>query len=142
MSKYTAQEYDLRMAATEEGLATAPVLDHWEKIEIAVKHGRKKVPVGIHSRLQEVHETLIDYSGSCSGWYSKTAVAGFSDILTAFGMFEQAELTPLYMSLTNRTESEVIVVKKIKADPTFTIDSPEGFVMWSVDFDFEDISKT
>jgi hypothetical protein len=142
MPKYTAREYDLRMATSEADLATAPVLDHWEKVEISTKQGRKKVPVGIHSRLQEIHETLLDYSGSCSGWYSKTAVAGSSDILTAFGMFEQAELTPLYLSLTNRTENEVIVVKKIKADPKFTIDSPEGFAMWSVDFEFEDISKT
>ena len=72
MTKYTADEYELRVATTELGLATAPALSGWDKVEPKVKQGRKKRPVGIGSRLQEVHETLLDYSGTVSGDYQES----------------------------------------------------------------------
>lgn len=142
MPKYTADEYELRVATTEAGLDSAPALSHWEHIEWSVGHGRKKVPVGIGSRLQEVHETLLDYSGSVSGWSVEGAVAGSADELTAFGAFQQGALTQLYVELKNKTSGAKYRLKKCKGDPAFTIDSPEGFAMWTWDFDFEDISKT
>jgi hypothetical protein len=142
MTKYTADKFELRLATTENGLDAAPALSSWESVDITVGHGRQKVPVGINSRLQEVYETLLDYSGSCSGWYDETAAGGSSDILTAFGMFQQAALTPLYMELKNKVTGTKEHYKKIKGDPSRTIDSPDGFSMWSVDFDFEDISKS
>jgi hypothetical protein len=40
---------------TEAGLDSASPLSGWESVEVNVKHGRQKVPVGIGSRLQEVH---------------------------------------------------------------------------------------
>jgi len=142
MVKYSAREYELRAATSEEGLDTAPALSGWESIEINVSHGRQKVPVGIGSRLQEVYETLLDYSGSVSGWYQESTLAGSSDELTAFGMFQQGSLAPLYIELKNKTTNSKIRLLKCKGDPALTIDSPEGFSMWSWDFDFEDISKS
>ena len=142
MTKYTADKFELRLATTENGLDTAPALSSWESIEWAAKHGRQKVPVGINSRLQEVYETLLDYSGSCSGWYDEAAAGGSGDILTAFGAFQQSALTPLYIEIKNKSTSAKIRLKKVKGDPSHTIDSPDGFSMWSVDFDFEDISKS
>ena len=142
MTKYTADEYELRAATTEGGLATAPALSGWEKVDVKVKQGRKKSPVGLGSRLQEVSVGLLDYSGSASGWYDETAAGGSADILTAFGMFEQADVTPLYLQLKNKKTSQAITLKKCTGDPVLDIKSPEGFAMWSWEFDFEDISKT
>jgi hypothetical protein len=142
MTKYTADKFELRVATTENGLDTAPALANWESIEWSVGQGRQKAPVGIGSRLQEVYETLLDYSGSVSGWYDETAVGGSADVLTAFGAFQQAALTQLYIEIKNKTTSSKIRLKKVKGDPSQTLSSPDGFSMWSVDFDFEDISKS
>ena len=142
MTKYTADAYELRVATTELGLATAPVLSGWDKVEVKVKQGRKKRPVGIGSRLQEVHETLLDYSGSVAGDLQESTLAGSGDELTALGMFQQGALTALYIELKNKTTSSKIHLLKCKGDPAVSIASPEAFVTWTWDFDFEDINKT
>jgi hypothetical protein len=142
MVKYTADKFELRVATTENGLDTAPVLSSWESIKWKINQGRKKVPVGINSRLQEVYETLLDYSGSCSGWNDETAVAGSADIATAFGAFQQAALTPLYFEVKNKSTGSKIRLKKVKGDFAPDIKSPDGFSMWAFDFRFEDISKS
>jgi hypothetical protein len=142
MAKYTADEYELRVATSLVGLATAPVLSGWDKVEVKVKQGRKKRPVGIGSRLQEVHETLLDYSGSVSGDYQESTLAGSGDELTAFGMFQQGALTSLYIELKNRTTGSKIQLSACKGDPAMSIASPEAFVTWAWDFDFESISKS
>jgi len=142
MPKYTADKFELRVATTENGLDTALVLSHWKNIKWSAKQGRKKVPVGINSRLQEVYETLLDYAGSCDGWNDEAAVAGSSDILTAFGAFQQAALTRLYIEIKNKVTGSKIRLKKVIGDVTPTIESPEGFSVWAYDFDFEDISKS
>jgi hypothetical protein len=142
MPKYRGKDYEMRLATTEGGLSTAPALSRWESINIKPLQGRKKSPLGLGSRLQEVDVGLLDYSGSASGWYDETAAGGSADILTAFGMFEQADLTPLYLQLKNKKTGTVITLKKCTGDAPLNIPSPEGYAMWSWDFDFEDISKT
>jgi hypothetical protein len=142
MTKYLGKDYELRIATTEGGLASAPALSRWESIKTKTGQGRKKSPVGLGSRLQEVSVGLLDYSGSASGWYDETAAGGSADVLTAFGMFEQSDVTPLYVQLKNKKTGSLITLKKCTGDAALTVDSPEGFAMWSWDFDFEDISKT
>jgi len=142
MAKYLGKDYEMRLATTEAGLTTAPKLSRWESIKHKVGQGRKKSPLGLGSRLQEVDVGLLDYSGSASGWYDETAAGGSADILTAFGMFEQADITPLYLQLKNKKTGSLITLKKCTGDAAVTVDSPEGFVMWSWEFDFEDISKS
>jgi len=142
LPKYTADHYEIRLATTEAGLATAPALGSWESITFQTTHGRKKVPSGIGSRLQEVHETLLDYSGSVSGWYDETAVAGSSDVLAALQMYQQGAVSPIYLRLTNKISGKTITLKKLIGDPAVTIASPEDFVMWSWDFDYEDVAYT
>jgi len=141
MTKYLGKDYELRIATTEGGLASAPALSRWESIKTKTGQGRKKSPVGLGSRLQEVSVSLLDYSGSATGWYDETAAGGSADVLSAFGMFEQSDITPLYVQLKNKKTSQTITLKKCTGDAALTIASPEGFAMWSWDFDFEDISK-
>jgi len=142
MPKYFAHNFEVRLATTEAGLDTAPALSGWESIEYTVSHSLQKVPVGIGSRLQEVYETLLDYSGSISGWYDETPAGGSADILTALGAFQQSAVTPLYIELKNKVTGSKIRLKKCKGDPAQTLDSPDGVSMWSWDFQFEDISKS
>ena len=142
MTKYTADEYELRVATTELGLDTASVLSGWDKVEVKVKQGRKKRPVGIGSRLQEIHETLLDYSGSASGDLQESALAGSGDELTALGMFQSGAVTALYIELKNKTTGSKIHLCKCKGDPALSIGSPEAFVTWAWDFDFESINKS
>ena len=54
MTKYLGKDYELRLATSEGGLASATALSRWESVNIKVKQGRKKSPVGLGSRLQEV----------------------------------------------------------------------------------------
>jgi hypothetical protein len=142
MTKYTADSFELRVATTEDGLATATALAQWKSIKWTTKQGRKKDPVGIGSRLQEVSVHLLDYSGSADGWYDETAVAGSADILTAFGAFQQGAVTPLYIEIKNKVTGSKIHLKKVTGDPAQSIDSPEDLSVWAWDFDFEDISKS
>ena len=142
MVKYQAQNFELRLATTEDGLDTAPALANWESIEWTPNQGRKKAPVGIGSRLQEAYEGLLDYSGSCSGWNDEAPAGGSGDILTALGAFQQAALTRLYLEIKNKVTGSKIRLKKIIGDVTPSIPSPDGFSMWSYDFDFEDVSKS
>lgn len=131
----------MRLATTEGGLASAPALSRWESLSTKTGQGRTKSPEGLGSRLQEVNVSLLDYSGSASGWYDETAAGGSADILTAFGMFEQSDVTPLYVQLKNKKTGSIVTLKKCTGDAELTIKSPEGFAMWSWEFDFEDISK-
>ena len=142
MVKYLGKDYEMRLATTEGGLATAPALSRWESINTKTGQGRKKSPDGLGSRLTEVNVGLLDYSGSATGWYDETAAGGSADILTAFGMFEQADITPLYVQLKNKKTGSLITLKKCTGDAALKVDSPEGFAMWSWEFDFEDISKS
>jgi hypothetical protein len=142
MTKYLGKDYELRLATSEGGLASAPALSRWESINVKVGQGRQKSPVGLGSRLREVDVGLLDYSGSASGWYDETAAGGAADVLSAFGMFEQSDVTPLYLQLKNKKTSQTITLKKCTGDAAVAIKSPEAYVMWSWDFDFEDISKT
>jgi hypothetical protein len=142
MTKYTADQYELRVATSEAALASAPVLSGWQKLDTKVKHGRKKRPVGIGSDLQEVHKTLVDYSGSISADLQESALAGSSDELTALGMFQTGTLTPLYIELKNKITGTKIHLCKCTGDPAVSIASPEAFVTWSWDFDFESINKS
>jgi hypothetical protein len=142
MTKYTADEYELRVATSEADLASAPVLSGWQKLDVKVKQGRKKRPDGIGSRLQRVKETLLDYSGSVSADLQESPLAGSSDELTALGMFQQGSLTPLYIELKNKITGSKIHLCKCTGDPAVSIASPEAFVTWAWDFDFEDINKS
>jgi hypothetical protein len=142
MTKYTADEYEIRVTTSEADLASAPVLSGWQKLNVKVKQGRKKHPDGIGSRLNRVKATLLDYSGSISADLQECAFAGSSDELTALGMFQQGALTPLYIELKNKITGTKIHLCKCTGDPAVSIDTPEAFVTWAWDFDFEDINKS
>lgn len=142
MPKYTADHFAIRIATSEAALDSAAELTGWDSIDFTAGQGRKKVPVGIGSRMQEVHVTLLDYSGSMSGNYDGLAVAGSADVLIAFGMFVQSELTPLYVRITNKVTLKTVTLKKVVGDVSPSIGSAEDFYSWSIDFDFEDITYT
>jgi hypothetical protein len=142
MAKYRGKDVEVRIAATEDDLATATALTNVESVEWNPEQNVDRVAVGLGSRLKETSEGLIDYTGSLSRWHDKTAVAGSADFATAVGAYQQESLTPLYVEVYNKVTGEKVVLKECKGSYTRPVDSPEGYVMETWDFSFEDISMS
>jgi hypothetical protein len=140
LTKYYADNYELRIATTEGGLATASPLSNWQSVDVKTGHSRKRYPVGIGSRMQVVHAGLLVYSGSVKGHYDDAAIAGSANVLALFQMFQQASLTPLFIKVSNKVTNSYIILKNVTGDPAVSLASPEAVVAWTWDFDFEDIS--
>jgi len=142
MVKHRGKDIEVRIATTEGGLATASALTNVESAEWTTEQNVDRAPVGLGSRLKELSEGLIDYTGSISRWHDKTAVAGSADFATAVGAYQQGSLTPLYVEIYNKVTGEKVVLKKCKGAYPRPIDSPEGYVMESWNFSFEGISMS
>jgi len=142
MTKYRGKDVEVRIATTEGGLATANALTNVESVEWNPEQNVDRVPVGLGSRLKEVSEGLIDYTGSISRWHDKTAVAGSADFATAVGAYQQSSLTVLYVQVYNKVTGEKVVLKKCMGSYTRPVNSPSGYMMESWDFSFEDISMS
>jgi len=142
MVKYRGQDVEVRIATSESGLDSASALTNVESVEWTPEQNVELAPVGIGSRLQETTEGLIEYTGSLSRWFDATAVAGASDFATAVGAYQQGALTPLYVEVKNKLTGEKVRFKKCKGTYTRPLDSPEGYIMESWDFSFEDVSKS
>ena len=142
MVKYKGKDAEVRMATSEGGLASAPALANVESIEWNEEPNVDAAPVGLGSRLKDVGEGLIDYTGSMSRWHDKVAVAGSSDFATAVGAYQQGSMTPLYVQVKNKITAEVVVLKKCLGSYSRPVDSPEGYWMETWDFKFEDISMS
>jgi len=76
MPIYDGNEWEVRIATTQAGLAEAtkiPFVKNWSE---AKSKGIKQVPKGMgHGRGKEVHETLIEYTGSLEKTYCDTLLA-------------------------------------------------------------------
>jgi len=142
MVKYRGKDIEVRIATTEGGLATATALTNAESAEWNPEQNVDWPPVGLGSRLSEGSEGVIKYTGSLSRWHDKTAVAGSADFATAVGAYQQGSLTPLYVEIYNKVTGEKVVLKKCRGSYSRPVDSPEGYVMESWDFGFEDISMS
>jgi hypothetical protein len=142
MVKYTGDEVEVRVAATENGLDTADVLTNVSSVEWNENPGIQKPAVGLGSRLKEVHETLLDYDGSIERWHDEVAVAGSSNFRTAVGAFQQGALPALYVEIKNKTSGKKVRFKKCKGPYSAPAVTPEGFMTETWNFDFEDISET
>jgi hypothetical protein len=142
VTKLRGKDVEVRIATTENGLDSAEALTNVESIEWNPDQNVDRAPAGLGSRLKEVSEGLIDYTGSMSRWHDKTAVAGSTDFATAVGAYQQGALTPLYVEVYNKVTGEKVRLKKCKGTYSRPVDSPEGYVMEAWDFSFEDISMS
>jgi hypothetical protein len=142
MVKYKGKDTEVRMATTEGGLASASALTNVESVEWNEEPNIDAAPVGLGSRLKDVSEGLIDYTGSISRWHDKVAAAGSSDFATAVGAYQQGSMTPLYVQVKNKITGELVVLKKCLGAYSRPVDSPEGYWMEAWDFKFEDISMS
>jgi hypothetical protein len=145
MPKITGQNSEVRMATTEGGLATAPVVTEVQSIEWDRDPDIGVLPKGLGmGRLQDVTEGLITYTGNITKWYNKDPVVPSPGTTTFAEMCEECETgsgTRLYIRVDDLDTAEVHTLKKIlgKYHVTKPIDGPQEETF---DFFFEELIKT
>jgi len=79
MPLYDGNEWEVRIAATQAGLATATKIPFVKSWSYARSAGIVQVPKGMgYGRGKEVHETLREYTGSLEKTYDDSGIVGNS----------------------------------------------------------------
>jgi hypothetical protein len=140
MPKFRGHEVEVRIATSEEGLATAPAIPYISSVEWEVDQGIESTPKGIGHRTQEVHEGLIEITGSIERDYDETAVAGSDTFAQAVGAYETGQLTPLYIEIKNKTTGSKDVIKRARGTYSRSVDV-DGYVTETWDFTAEEVAR-
>ncbi len=141
MVKYTGDEVEVRIAATQAGLTSATPLTNVSGVEWKVAQGMAVLPVGLGSRLTEAQEKLITYSGVIDRWHDETAVAGFSNFRNAVQAFATGIPTYLFVEVKNKTTGKKVQLSNCKGNYTASKLTADGFMMEAWDFFFETITE-
>jgi len=139
MPKYKGHEVEVRIATTEAGLGSAPAIPYVSSVEWTPEQNVESTPKGLGSRLQEVKEGLIEYTGSLARDYDETAVSGTDIFAVAVGAYVTGAMTPLYMEIKLLTTGKKDILKKLKGVYTKSVDV-DGYVTESYDFSFEEVA--
>ena len=145
MVKLSGYNSQVRIATTENGLATAPVITNIQSIEWDVEQNIDAQPKGLgQGRGKDVTEGLIDVTGNITRWYDTVAVVPSPGTTTFASMVEAYQggaLTPLYIQVTDTDTGEVYVLKKVKGK--YNTSRPvEGYKEETYDFNAEEVTKT
>lgn len=98
MPIYDGNEWEVRMAATQEGLATATKIPYVKTWSEARDPGIKQVPNGMgYGRGKEVHETLREFTGSLEKTYDDSNIIGSSP----FGVLANMEDVGWWLEFKN-----------------------------------------
>lgn len=120
-------------------------LTNLESVTYKVDQSVAEVAKGIGSRLTEVYEHLIKYTGTITRWVDEAAVVsgGTGSLAANVGAFSgDVPLTPLYVAIKNVTTSTVITLCGCLGLYSEDLKSPDGFLMETWDFKFSSIAKT
>lgn len=146
MVKYDGDEVEVRIGTTAVNVLVANPLTNLESISYKVDQSIAEVAKGIGSRLTEVYEHLIKYTGTITRWNDElaTLVSGGTGTLAAnVGAFSgDVALTPLFVAIKNKTTSTVIMLCGCVGLYSEDLKSPDGFLMETWDFKFSSITKT
>jgi hypothetical protein len=146
LPKYDGDEVEVRIGTTAVNVLTAPPLTNLESISYKGDQSVTEVAAGVGSRLTEVYEHLIKYTGMLTRWVDETATlvsGGTGSLATNVGAFSgDMPLTPLFVTIKNKTTSTVIMLCGCKGLYTEDLKSPDGFLMESWDFKFSSITRT
>jgi phage-related protein len=133
------------VANATSALTTAPITN-LESITYKVDQSIAEVAKGIGSRLTEVYEHLIKYTGTITRWVDEVATSvsgGTGSLATNVGAFSgDVALTPLYVAIKNKTTSSVIMLCGCIGLYSEDLKSPDGFLMETWDFKFSSITRT
>ena len=143
MPKYSGDEVEVRIVtsdvdATYNAAAAVPQVS---SAEWNTNQGIESVPVGLGSRLQTAEEKLIEYTGSIERWHDETVIAGSSTFRQLVGAFQQGALTDLFIEVKNKTTGKKVRLKKCIGNYSAPGVSPDGYMMETFDFTFEDIAE-
>src|SRR3972149_11459340 len=141
MVKYTGDNCQVRIATTEGGLASAPIITNIQSIEWDVEQNIDAAPKGSgQGRLKDITEGLIDVSGSISRWYDTVAVVpspGTTTFASMVEAYQTGALTALYIQVTDTDTSEIYTLKKVKGKYNATR-PVDGYKEESYDFKAEE----
>jgi len=142
--KYTGDNSQVRMATSEAGLATAPVIANIQSIEWDVDPNIDAQPKGLgQGRGKEVTEGLIDITGSIARWYDKVPVVpspGTTTFAEMVQAYQDGALTSLYFQVTDTDTGEVYTLKRVKGK--YNTKRPvDGYKEETYDFVGEEVTK-
>lgn len=145
MVKYTGDNSQVRIATTEGGLASAPVIPNVQSIEWDVEQNIDGQPKGLgQGRLKDITEGLIDVTGSITRWYDTVAVVpspGTTTFASMVGAYQTGALTEVYIQVKDTDTGEVYVLKKVKG--RYNTSRPvDGYKEETYDFKAEEVTKT
>ena len=143
MTKYDGDEVAVRIGTSAADAGTANALTNVESISWDVDQGVDLVAVGVGSRLTEPHAKLIKYSGSLTRWYDEATLVVSGDagqFAAAVDAYSTDNPTELFIRVTNKTTSKFVVLNNAIGKYSRTLDSPEGYVMETYDFNFTTIT--
>jgi hypothetical protein len=145
MVKYTGDNSQIRMATTEGGLATAPVITNVQSVEWDVDPNIDAQPKGCgQGRGKDVTEGLIDVAGNITRWYDKVPVVPSPGTTTFAGMvqaYQTSAMTPLFVQVTDTDTGEVHVLKEVKGK--YNTSRPvDGYKEETYDFVAAEVTET
>ena len=139
MPKSLGTDVEVRIATSEAGLASAAPIPYVSSIEWEPEQNVESTPKGLGSRLQEVKEGLIEYTGSLERDYDATKVFGTDTFAALVGAQTTGALTPLYIEVYYKITGEKVVLKKVKGKYNRGVPDVDGYVRETYDFAFEEI---
>ncbi len=145
MTKYTGRNCEVRIADTEGGLASAPVITNMQSIEWKPDHSITAEPKGLgFGRATEVSEGPLYFKGTIKKWFDTNPVVaspGTTTFAEIWGETQTGSLTKLYISVTDLDTNEVHILKKAigNVEPVKPVDAKatENCSFW-----FEELTKS
>jgi len=139
--KYKGIDLEVRVATTEEGLATADPVPYIDHVEWDSDQSIDRSPKGHGFRTQEAREGLLAIGGNIVRSYDPTEVA---DDMSWFDFWEadsQEALTPRYVQIKNKLNGRLVTLKKVIGSLSESSDT-DGFLTQSLDFVAEEVEET
>jgi hypothetical protein len=141
MVRYKGKDIEVRIATSESGLDTAPVIPYVTSVRWSKDAGVASKPKGFGYNTMEVSDGLVRYSGRITREYDETAVESTNIFAQAVGAFSTT--TPmLYIQIKNKVTGRKDVLKKCMGK--YSQDQPDvdGFITETYDFEFEEAATT
>ena len=145
MVKLSGYNSQVRIATSEGGLATAPVITNIQSIEWDIDQSIDEQSKGLgQGRWQDITEGLISVSGSIKRWYDTVQVVPSPGTTTFASMVEAYQggaLAELYIQATDTDTDEVFTLKRVKGK--YNTSRPvDGYKEETYDFKAGEVTKT
>ena len=118
MVKYRGENSEVRIAATEADLASAPIITNIQTIEWDFDQNIDAQPKGVgEGRGEDVSEGHVHITGNITKWYDTVPVVPSPGTTTFRSMVQGHEMGALsyrYIKVTDTDTGEIYVLKRVK----------------------------